>query len=116
MDAYRELAARFDRHFLLRSSADLLDWEAQVTMPEGGGDLRAAQLGTLRMLAHEAIAAPDMADLLSAAEASPPADAAEGANLVAMRRAWVHAAAVPADLVDARTRSTSACELVWRTA
>ena len=107
MAAYRELHQRFDRHYLLRSSADLLEWDAQAMMPEGSGELRAAQLGTLRLLAHEAIAAPDMAERLAAAEASPPEDAWERANLVAMRRAWVHAAAVPADLVEARTRTTS---------
>jgi carboxypeptidase Taq len=116
MIAYRELHQRFDRHYLLRSSADLLEWDAQAIMPEGAGDLRAAQLGTLRLLAHEAIAAPDMAELLAAADASPPEDPWERANLVAMRREWVHAAAVPADLVDARTRAASACELAWRTA
>jgi carboxypeptidase Taq len=116
MDPYRELHRRFDRHYLLRSSADLLEWDAQAMMPEGGGDLRGAQLGTLRLLAHEAIAAPDMADLLSAAEAAPPANAWEKANLVEMRRWWVHAAAVPADLVEARARATSSCELAWRSA
>lgn len=116
MTAYRELHRRFDRHYLLRSSADLLDWDAQAMMPEGAGDLRAAQLGVLRVLAHEAIAAPDMAELLAEAESAPPTDAWELKNLAAMRRAWVHAAAVPADLVEARTRATSACELAWRAA
>jgi carboxypeptidase Taq len=116
MTAYRELHQRFDRHYLLRSSADLLEWDAQAIMPEGAGDLRAAQLGTLRLLAHEAIAAPDMAAKLDEAEGAPPADAWERANLTAMRRAWIHAAAVPADLVEARTRATSSCELAWRTA
>jgi carboxypeptidase Taq len=116
MTAYRELHQRFDRHYLLRSSADLLEWDAQAIMPEGAGDLRAAQLGTLRLLAHEAIAARDMSELLAAAEATPPQDAWEHANLTEMRRAWIHAAAVPADLVEARTRTTSACELAWRTA
>jgi carboxypeptidase Taq len=116
MTAYRELHQRFDRHYLLRSSADLLEWDAQAMMPDGAGDLRAAQLGTLRVLAHEAISAPDMAERLAAAEDAPPEDAWERANLVAMRRAWVHAAAVPADLVEARTRITSSCELDWRTA
>lgn len=101
MTPYGLLAQRFDRHYLLRSSADVLEWDAQAMMPDGGGDLRAAQLGTLRVLAHEAIAAPDMEDRLAAAEASPPEDAWERANLVSMRRAWVHTAAVPSDLVGA---------------
>lgn len=85
-------------------------------MPEGAGDLRAAQLGTLRLLAHEVIAAPDMAAKLDEAEAAPPTDAWERANLSAMRRAWIHTASVPSDLVEARTRATSGCELAWRTA
>ena len=116
MSHYRALAQRFDRHYLLKSSADVLEWDAQAMMPAGGGDLRAAQLGTLRVLAHDAIAAPDMADLLAAALASAPEDPWERANLDAMRRTWVHAAAVPADLVEARTRATSLCELSWREA
>jgi carboxypeptidase Taq len=66
MSSYRALAQRFDRHYLLKSSADVLEWDAQAMMPAGGGDLRAAQLGTLRVLAHDAIAAPEMAELLAA--------------------------------------------------
>jgi carboxypeptidase Taq len=116
MSAYRELHRRFERHYMLRSSADLLEWDAQAMMPDGSGDLRAAQLGTLRLLAHEAIAAPDMVSLLGDADASPPVDDWERANLGAMRREWTHAAAVPADLVEARTRAASACELAWRNA
>lgn len=116
MAPYRALAQRFDHHYLLESSANLLEWDAQALMPAGGGELRAAQLGTLRVLAHEAIAAADTADLIAAAQASPPDDPWERANLDAMRRAWVHAAAVPSDLVEARTRATSRCELAWRSA
>ncbi|MDB4934900.1 MAG: Thermostable carboxypeptidase 1, partial [Labilithrix sp.] len=116
MTPYRLLAQRFDRHYLLRSSADVLEWDAQAMMPDGGGDLRAAQLGTLRLLAHEAIAMPDMEERLAAADASPPDDVWERANLGAMRRAWVHAAAVPSDLVEAHARAASACELAWRAA
>lgn len=116
MRAYQDLAERFERHYLLRSSADMLEWDAQTLMPVGSGDLRAAQLGTLRVLAHEALVAPEVAELLAAAEASPPDDEWQRANVVAMRREWVHAAAVPSDLVMARTRATSACELAWRAA
>ena len=38
------------------------------------------------------------------------------ANLREMRRLWVHESALPADLVEARTRAASACEMVWREA
>lgn len=116
MTAYRALHESFERHYLLRSAADMLEWDAQTTMPEGSGDLRAAQLASLRGLAHRELTQPANADHLAEAEASPPADAWERANLAAMRRQWIHAAAVPGDLVEARTRATSACELAWRRA
>ena len=116
MTPYPALAQRFDRYYLLKSSADVLEWDAQAMMPEGGGELRAAQLGTLRLLAHEAIATQDMEELLARAEALPPEDAWERANLASMRRAWVHAAAVPSDLVEAHARAASGCELAWRAA
>ena len=51
-----------------------------------------------------------MAEQLAAADASPPSDPWERANLVAMRRAWVHAAAVPADLVESLKRVVE----LWR--
>lgn len=114
MTAYQRLHDRFEHHFLLRSSADMLEWDAQALMPEGSGDLRAAQLATLRVVAHQAIATPEVAEWLAEAEAAPPEDPWQRANVVAMRRSWVHAAAVPSDLVEARTRAVSACELAWR--
>src|SRR5205823_10746529 len=33
-----------------------------------------------------------------------------------MRHAWLHESALPADLVEARTRTASACEMAWREA
>lgn len=85
-------------------------------MPIAGGDLRSAQLGLMRALAHDAITAPDTEDLLASAESESPPDEWERSNLAAMRRAWVHAAAVPGDLVEAHARATSRCELSWRAA
>lgn len=116
MSAYQELHRRFERHYVLRSSADMLEWDAQALMPENSGELRAAQLGTLRVLAHQAIVAPEVAEWLSEAESAPPEGEWERANVAAMRRAWVHAASVPSDLVEARTRAVSGCELAWRSA
>ena len=40
----------------------------------------------------------------------------QAANLHEMRRSWVHESALPGDLVEARTRATSACEHAWREA
>jgi carboxypeptidase Taq len=78
---------------------------------------RADQLATLGVIAHEIIAAPDMSDLLARAdEGRASLDPWRQANLREMRRSWVHESALPADLVEARTRACSACELAWRSA
>jgi carboxypeptidase Taq len=86
-------------------------------MPEGGADVRGDQMATLKVIAHEEMTAPAMADLLSAAEdAAPALDDWQRANLREMRRAWVHAAAVPADLVEALSKAVSVAEMRWRSA
>ena len=93
----------------------VLSWDRQTIMPAGGGEARAEQMATLRVLRHEAITAPDMGDLLEAASQAvlEPWDAA---NLREMRREHTHATALTADLVDARSRASAACETVWMTA
>jgi carboxypeptidase Taq len=71
----------------------------------------------LRGIAHQLLTAPDITDLLEAAEAEAAALGAwERANLREMRRRWRHAAAVPADLVEAMSRARSESETVWRAA
>jgi len=86
-------------------------------MPQGASDDRADQLATLGVIAHELMVAPDMPDLLARAEDGRASlDAWRAANLREMRHAWVHENALPGDLVEARTRATSACEMAWRDA
>src|SRR5204863_1513833 len=81
------------------------------------GKDRADQLATLGVVAHDMMVAPDMGDLLARAEEGKrDLDTWRAANLREMRHAWIHASALPSDLVEARTRAASACEMVWREA
>src|SRR5205085_7711260 len=95
----------------------VLHWDAAAMMPPGGAAARSEQLATLRGIAHQMLAAPEIANLLTAAEGD--ADNLgpwQRANLREMRRGWRHAAAVPADLVEAMSRACSESETVWRAA
>jgi len=84
-------------------------------MPPGGAAARAEQMATLRVMAHELIAGPDVAGLLDEALASASQlDRWQSSNLHEMRRAWLHATAVPADLVASRSRAAAAAEAAWR--
>ena len=115
--AYVDLETRFKRHRLLSDVSGMLSWDMATLMPEGGAAPRSEQLAMLSVMGHQMMISPELGDLLTAAEEN--ADDLtpwQAANLREMRRAWVHAAAVPEDLVEAASKAKSACEMAWRAA
>ena len=119
--AYRELEDRYRRMLLLRSVEDVLHWDTAAMMPASAAEARAEQLALLRVLQHEQLADPKLAELLDLAEddLGRGGDAFDGwqrANLAEMRRMWIHGASMPRDLVEAHSRACSACETRWRVA
>jgi carboxypeptidase Taq len=116
-DPYAELERRFARISAVGRAGAILNWDRSTMMPEGASEDRADQLATLGVIGHEMMTAPDMAELLSRAEEGRAGlDPWRAANLREMRHAWIHENALPSDLVEARTRATSACEMAWREA
>jgi carboxypeptidase Taq len=113
--AYHELELRFAKLGHVGDAMAVLSWDTATMMPEGGAASRADQTATLAALCHEMLVRPDMADLLNAAEGET-LDDWQRANLAEMRRDWVHAAALPTELVEASSRANSACEMAWREA
>jgi carboxypeptidase Taq len=86
-------------------------------MPEGAADSRSDQLATLKGIAHEMLTTPKTKDLLGqASQGSAGIDDWQRANLREMQWIYLHASAVPADLVEASSRAVSKSELVWREA
>jgi carboxypeptidase Taq len=116
MTPYETLEAKFRRIGALNEAAAVLQWDWATTMPAGGAAARAEQLATLKVLTHEALTDPRLADLLDAAEEETGLGKWQRANLHEMRRRWLHATAVPADLVEALSHACSACESEWRRA
>jgi carboxypeptidase Taq len=119
--AYSELEQRFRRMNLLRDAAAVLDWDTAAVMPPGGTGARGDQISTLRVLRHELLTHASIGELLGRADADAtdgraPLDDWQRANLREMRREWIHATAVPADLVEARSQAVVACEMRWRSA
>ncbi|MDE2517430.1 MAG: carboxypeptidase M32 [Rhodospirillales bacterium] len=116
MSAYETLKSRFARLATIGEAQAMLGWDASVMMPPGGGAARGDQLATLAGIAHQMLCAAEIGDLLAAAEAAPPADGWDSANLALMRHAHTRATALPTDLVEAQSRANSACEKIWRDA
>ena len=116
-DPYAELERRFGRMSAVNRAGSILNWDRSTMMPDGASDDRADQLATLGVISHEMMVAPDMPDLLARAEEGRSTlDAWRAANLREMRHSWTHENALPSDLVEARTRASSACEMAWREA
>jgi carboxypeptidase Taq len=116
VSAYQELEDRFRRMSALGEAAGMLHWDMSVLMPSGGAPSRTEQLTALKLTVHEMKTDPRLSELLDAAEAEPPADPWQAANLREMRRSWVHANAVEPALVEAMSRASAACEMAWREA
>ncbi len=116
MTAYQELESLFHRHANLRTATAVLQWDMAVMMPLGGAEVRAEQLAVLGRTCHDLITTPEIADRLDEAGGDVELDPWHVANLREMRRQWLHAVAVPGDLIEALSRATSRCETVWRSA
>lgn len=116
MTPYSSLESRFARLSAIEGAAGILGWDAQTLMPEGAAETRGEQLAALRGLAHEMLTAPETADTLAEAERAGGLEGWPAANLAEMRRAYIHAAAVPRALVEAESRVRSRSEMVWREA
>jgi carboxypeptidase Taq len=113
--AYARLEGRFAKLSHLDQAAGFLHWDMSAVMPDGGAESRGEQLASLASLSHDLLVAPEVSDWLEAAEQEGLEDW-QAANLREMRRDWLHASAVPADLVEKLSRAGSACEMVWRKA
>jgi carboxypeptidase Taq len=112
---YGRLEELFGKIGILGGTLSLLHWDMSTMMPDGGASARSGQITLLKGIVHELITAPEVAGLLDGA-AGEDLDPWSRANLREMRRDWVRAAALPADLVKALAEAESACEMMWREA
>src|SRR5256885_17128047 len=96
MTAYTDLEAWFHRLGAVEEAIAVLHWDSAAMMPPGGAAARSEQLATLRGIAHQLLTAPEIADLLDAAEREAAALGPwQRANLREMRRRWPPGAAGP---------------------
>src|SRR5271166_1216660 len=116
MDSYRSLERIFSRIGAIKDAIGLLNWDAETLMPDGAADSRSEQLSTLEGIAHRLLVAVETGELLDRAEASDGLDHWRRANLREMRRIYLHAAAVPEDLVEANSRAVARAVMAWRQA
>ena len=114
--AYQELRERLGAIHDLGKARALLSWDQQVKMPPGGGAVRAEQLATLDLIAHEAFIADEIGlllDRLAPLEDSRPYESDEASLIRVTRRDWEKARRVPASLRADMARAASLALPVW---
>ena len=117
MEAYKELETRFRRLALIDEARAMLGWDWATMMPTGGAESRAEQMAELSLVVHEFLLDPRVEELLDEAELGVEMlDDWRKSNLKQMRRSWLHNSSLPSSLVMALSKSTSECELRWRSA
>jgi carboxypeptidase Taq len=103
----------------LHASALALEWDQLVTMPRGGGPVRAEQLATLHRLAHERFVDPEVGRLLEELrplEESLDPESRDASLIRVARRDWEKASRVPPELTAEITRVASSAEEAWASA
>ena len=117
MKTYKALEKQFRRISAVNGALAMLGWDQSTMMPEGGARARSEQIATLSVLRHEWITDARLGDQLNeAATQADKLDDWQRANLREMQRQWRHATALTPKLVALRSRTTMACEMVWRKA
>ena len=115
--AYAELSKRFASANKLKGARDLLIWDSQTYMPEGGAWSRGEQLAALEAACSDLVAAPDTEELFGqAGEALDILSPLERSNLAEMRRIWSHQTAAPNALVMEKAKLSASLLGDWRNA
>ena len=113
--AYTELLDEITRYNAVESATEVLSWDQQVIMPEGGTPARSTQLSTLSSLSHELLVDGDVGthlDELDDASLTPE----QQAVVREVRRKYVRAARVPRDLIEEISTATTEALGAWESA
>jgi len=117
MQAYQELEVRKKRVSALNNAMGILHWDQQTMMPEGAAPARATVLAELSVLLHDMETGSELSDLIDRAESETgQLDAWQRANLREIRHQFIHANAMPADLVEKIVLAQSDSHMTWRDA
>lgn len=117
MKAYTELEARKKRVAAINNAMGILQWDQQTMMPDGAAPARAGVLAELSVMTHELETSPELSDLIDQAETEAgQLDEWQRANLREIRHQFIHANAMPADLVEKIVMAESDAHMTWRVA
>lgn len=112
---YSEFIDHVKRISNIKYATNVLNWDQQVMMPEGGTPARSQQVSTLSTLHHELLTSEETETYLSALESSSLTDE-QSAVVREVRRQYERAERVPSELVEEIAQTTSSALPVWEKA
>jgi len=113
--AYDDLLDRVGRIGNVSHATELLSWDQQVMMPEGGTPARSRQLSALSAVEHDLLIADELDALLDELEGSS-LDDEQRAVVREIRREQERAVRVPTELVERISAASSEALTAWREA
>ena len=114
-EAYTALLDEIKRYNAVESATEVLSWDQQVMMPEGGTPARSTQLSTLSSISHDLLVDEDIGrylEELDDASLTPE----QQAVVREIRREYVRAARVPRDLFFFNATATTETLGAWESA
>ncbi len=112
------LEAQFHRIAQLDHATTFLGWDQMVMMPTAGMQPRSEAIATLATMRHELLTSDAMEQWLVEALHDidrGSIDESNRAHVSEMRRSWMQASAMSAELVHAQVLAGAKCEHAWRT-
>ncbi|MFB6118166.1 carboxypeptidase M32 [Halosegnis sp.] len=114
-DAYDDLLEQYERATYIGDASQVLSWDQEVMMPEGGTPARSKQTSALSGARHDVLTSDAFAEALETAEAADLPDR-EQAVVREIRREYDRAAKVPKSLVERISEETSNALPIWKEA
>ena len=112
---YEQFLKSVKRIANVKGAGQLLKWDQQVMMPKGGTPARSQQTSVLSAIAHEELVSDEMEDHLERLDSADLNDDQQ-AIVREIRRQYDRKTAVPTDLVEKITETTSEADSAWKEA
>lgn len=115
IESYERLVEKQKQCAYLDDARDLLNWDKQTVMPEGGMPARSKQIGVLSELLQERQTDPEIGDLLDTID-TDELDDGQRAVVREIRREYDRLVSVPPDLSERISEVTAEATEVWEEA
>ena len=114
---YLQLTTHFEQIGHLNNLLGIIHWDYSVNLPKKSAASRQQEITTLSSVVHKLLTCETVANLIVAAEQETTAlNMWQQANFREMKRQFLHASCISAELQARHCHTVTNCEFVWREA